>query len=177
MTISVITPSFQQGRFIERTIQSVLNQEGNDFEHFVVDGGSSDETLNILKKYEHCLTWISESDDGQAHAIDKGLAMSTGEIIAWINSDDIYYPHAFKQISSLFEANPDIAVVYGQADWIDEADEIIASYPTRSWDYNQLTRECYLCQPAVFFRRSLVDRLGGLNPSLQYCMDYELWLG
>ncbi|EKV01770.1 glycosyl transferase [Leptolyngbya sp. PCC 7375] len=175
-TFSVITPSFQQGNFIERTICSVLDQDCKDIEYFVLDGGSTDKTVSVLKRYSRHLTWVSEPDDGQAHAVNKGLAMSTGEIIAWINSDDIYYPHAFEQVSLLFEANPDVAVVYGQADWIDQADNIIAPYPTRSWDYGQLTKECYLCQPAVFFRRSVAERLGGLDPSLQYCMDYELWL-
>ena len=180
MTISVITPSFQQGRFIERTIKSVFNQQKNnaayDIEYIVIDGGSTDQTLAILQKYEHRLSWISEPDEGQAYAVNKGLAMSTGEIIAWINSDDVYYPQAFEQVFSFFKTNPQVAVVYGQADWIDETDNVIAPYPTRPWSYNQLTKECYLCQPAVFFRRSVVERLGGLESRLQYCMDYELWL-
>jgi len=180
MTISVITPSFQQGRFIERTIQSVLSQSNNgigrDIEYFVIDGGSKDGTLAILQQYEHSLTWISEPDEGQAHAVNKGLALSTGEIIAWINSDDIYYPHAFSQVVSYFEENSEVCVAYGQADWIDEADNVIGAYPVRPWDYGELKKECYLCQPAVFFRRSMVERFGSLESELHYCMDYELWL-
>ncbi|MEM8504542.1 MAG: glycosyltransferase family 2 protein [Cyanobacteria bacterium P01_D01_bin.1] len=180
MTISVITPSFQQGRFIERTIWSVLNQKKNsidyDIEYFVIDGGSTDETLAILEKYERSLTWISEPDDGQSHAVNKGLAMSTGEIIAWINSDDIYYSHAFAQVVSFFERNPEARAVYGQADWISETDSAISAYPTRAWNYEELKKECYLCQPAVFFRRSMVERFGDLETRLHYCMDYELWL-
>ena len=176
MMISAITPSFQQGRFIERTIQSVLRQKAGVFEYFDIDGVSTDKTLSILAKYEDSLSWVSEPDDGQAHAVNKGLAKSNGEIIAWINSDDIYYPEAFEQVILFFETNPDISIVYGQADWIDEADNIIASYPTRPWNYARLTKECYLCQPSVFFRRSLVEHFGDLNTGLQYCMDYELWL-
>lgn len=180
MTISVITPSFQQGQFIEKTIQSVFNQQISNanfgIEYFVIDGGSTDQTLAILQKYQHRLSWISEPDEGQSHAVNKGLAMSTGEIIAWINSDDIYYPRTFERVLSFFEANPEVVVVYGQADWIDETDAVIDSYPTQPWNYRQLTKECYLCQPAVFFRRSVMERFGSLESRLQYCMDYELWL-
>lgn len=176
MLISVITPSFQQDRFIERTIKSVLNQAPVDFEYFIYDALSTDKTTSILTKYKHCISWFSEPDNGQAHAVNKGLAKSTGDIIAWINSDDIYYPGAFRQVLSFFEHNPNVSGLYGQADWLDEDDNVIATYPTQAWDYKQLTRECYLCQPAVFFRRSLVDRLGDLDVGLKYCMDYELWL-
>jgi glycosyltransferase involved in cell wall biosynthesis len=175
-SISVITPSFQQGKFIERTVQSVINQQIVGIEYLVCDGGSEDETLSILQKYSDVLSWISEPDKGQADAVNKGLAMTQGDIIAWINSDDIYYPQALKRILDFFETNPRISVVYGQADWIDEFDNVIAPYPIRSWNYTELTKECYLCQPAVFFRRSLIERLGNLNIDLQYCMDYELWL-
>lgn len=174
--VSVITPSFQQGRFIERTIRSVVDQSAQRMEYVICDAGSKDETLEILKQYSNCLRWVSEPDQGQADAVNKGLAMTSGDIIAWINSDDIYYPQAFKQVLDFFEANPDIAGVYGQADWIDEFDNVIESYPTKSWSYRQLTKECYLCQPAVFFRRTLIEELGDLNTQLQYCMDYELWL-
>ncbi|MEM8567467.1 MAG: glycosyltransferase family 2 protein, partial [Bacteroidota bacterium] len=176
LSISVITPSFQQGYFIERTIQSTIEQSIDSLEHIVCDGGSTDDTLSTLKRYSSALRWISEPDRGQAHAVNKGLAMTRGDIIAWINSDDIYYPRTFERILDFFESNPNVLAVYGQADWIDEADDIIAPYPTRSWDYRQLTQECYLCQPAVFFRRALVERFGDLNIGLRYCMDYELWL-
>lgn len=176
LTISVITPSFQQGQFIERTIQSVINQRIGDLEYVICDGGSSDNTLTILQSYSGTLNWISEPDQGQAHAVNKGLAMTKGDIIAWINSDDIYYPQALKYVIDFFTANPNISAVYGQADWIDENNNIIAPYPTQDWNYKHLTKECYLCQPTVFFRRSLVERLGNLDTSLHYCMDYELWL-
>ena len=175
-SFSVITPSYQQGCFIERTIQSVISQSEVSIDYVVCDGGSQDETVSILERYRPQLRWLSEFDRGQADAINKGISMTKGDIIAWINSDDIYYPNAFKVVSAFFAANPNVLAIYGQADWIDEGDRVIAAYPTKPWRYEQLKRECYLCQPAVFFRRCLVEQLGSLDDKLQYCMDYELWL-
>ena len=176
LTFSVITPSFHQGEFIERTIQSVLSQQNVTFDYVVCDGGSSDGTIEILQRYDDRLRWISEPDKGQADAINKGIAMTQGDIIAWINSDDLYYPQAFEQVQAFFEAHDDVDVVYGQAQWIDEADHIIEPFPTEKWSYRRLQQTCFLCQPAVFFRRRLINQLGGLKPSLHYCLDYELWL-
>lgn len=174
--ISVITPSFQQSCFIERTVQSVLSQGISELEYIVCDGLSTDGSVDILKKYENSLYWVSEKDAGQADAINKGIKQSNGDIIAWINSDDIYYPGALKAIQQVFENYPNVDVVYGDADWIDENDKIICSFPAKPWQYELLKQDCYICQPATFFRRSLVDRYGLLDISLHYCMDYELWL-
>lgn len=176
LTFSVITPSFNQGQFIERTIESVLTQPGVNLEYVVCDGGSNDETVSILKHYQDRLRWVSAPDDGQADAVNQGLTMTTGDIIAWLNSDDVYYPEALSKVASVFKANPELQVVYGNADWIDDCDRVLKSFPTEPWRYSRLKEACFLCQPAVFFRRSLVERYSGLDKTLQYCMDYELWL-
>jgi glycosyltransferase involved in cell wall biosynthesis len=176
LTFSVITPSYNQAQFIERTIQSVLTQSDVNLEYTIWDGGSTDQTVDILKAYQTRLRWLSEPDGGQADAVNKGLAMATGEIIAWLNSDDVYYPGALAKVATIFTLNPDIQVIYGKADWIDEHNNILKAYPTEPWRYKRLKEACFLCQPAVFFRRTLVEKYGVLDKTLQYCMDYELWL-
>lgn len=176
LKFSVVTPSYNQGRFIERTIQSVLSQEGVKFDYVVCDGGSSDSTLDVLQRYQDDIRWVSEPDGGQADAVNKGINATSGDIIAWINSDDIYYPGAFTKVNQIFEANPDVQVVYGNANHIDKQDHILEPYPTEKWSYERLKDVCFISQPATFFRRNLVDRYGSLNSSLNFCMDYELWL-
>ncbi len=175
-TISVITPSYNQGEYIEKTIQSVLNQGIRDVEYVVVDGGSRDETLTILKRYESRLRWVSEKDNGQADAINKGIRASSGEIVAYLNSDDVYYPGALAAVRRFFEKYPKTQVVYGDADHIDSNGNVIEAYYTEDWDYNRLKEVCFLCQPSVFFRRSVTERVGLFDMGLKYCMDYEYWL-
>lgn len=176
MTISIVTPSYNQGQYIERTIQSVLTQGLTHVEYVVMDGGSQDETLEILKRYENQLKYISEKDKGQADAVNKGLKLVTGEIIGWLNSDDIYYPGAFKKVEDYFAQHPEIDVVYGDAYHIDQFDAIIEKYPTESWDIERLKKTCFISQPTVFWRRRVLERYGYLNTELHFCLDYEYWL-
>jgi len=179
--ISIITPSFQSGQYLEETIQSVVNQEYPNFEHIVVDGGSTDETLAILKRYPH-VRWISEPDSGQAHAINKGLLMSTGEIIAYLNADDIYRPAAFLEVAGFFSQNPSARIVVGDCDYIDEKSNTIGRLNAKYERLEDLIRywgwDRWFCIPqqSVFWRRDLLAEAGLFDISLQMVMDYEMWL-
>ncbi len=174
--ITIITPSYNQGQFISKTIESLLAQGIDEIEYLVMDGGSNDKTIEVLKAYGDRIKWVSEPDEGQAHAVNKGLAQAQGEIIGWLNSDDIFYPGALKKILEVFEAYPEVDVIYGMADHIDADDCIIEPYPTESWDYERLKETCFICQPALFFRKQVVEKFGPLDKKLKYCMDYEYWL-
>ena len=174
--ISIVTPSYNQGTFIERTIHSVLDQGIPGLEYIVVDGGSRDDTVDILKRYDDRIDWTSALDNGQADAVNKGIRRARGEIIGWLNSDDIYYDGALAAVLDYFKAHPEVDILYGDAHHIDAEDRIIEPYYTEDWDYERLQDICFICQPSVFFRRRLVDRVGLLDDRLQYCMDYEYWL-
>ena len=182
LSITIITPSFNQGQFLERTIQSVRAQTAESpcfrgrLEHWVIDGGSRDESIDILKRYSDRLQWISEKDRGHPDAVNKGLARATGDIIGWLNSDDLFYPGAVATVMEYFERHPEVDVVYGNGNHIDEHDRFLEPYPTEDWDFERLKSVCYLCQPAVFFRRSLVERFGPLDVKWHYALDYEYWL-
>lgn len=173
---SIVTPSYNQGRFIERTIQSVFNQSFTSFEYLIFDGGSSDTTLDILKSYGDKIFWVSERDHGQAHAVNKGFKKSQGEILGWLNSDDVYYPGALEKVARIFQSDPSIDILYGDAYHIDETDQVIEKYYTEPWDFNRLLEVCFICQPATFIHRRVLDKIGYLDESLHYCMDYEYWI-
>ena len=153
--VSIVTPSYNQARYLEATIQSVLVQDYPRTEYIVVDGASTDSSVEIIKKYQSHLTyWISEKDNGQADAINKGLARASGEILAWLNSDDYYLPNTISAAVKVFEENPDVVMLYGDMLAVDEDGKTI-----NLLRYRQLSLEDLLCfqiigQPAVFFRRT-----------------------
>lgn len=176
MKISIITPSYNQGQFIERTLQSVASQSGAEIEHVVFDGGSTDNTVDVLKAFQPPVRWVSKKDKGQTDAVNQGIRATDGEIIGWLNSDDIYYPGAIAHVVQYFQDHPDVDVVYGMADHIDLVDHAFETYPSAPWNLEQLKETCFICQPALFFRRRVVEQYGLLDESLNYCMDYEYWL-
>ncbi|HUN90553.1 MAG TPA: glycosyltransferase family 2 protein [Burkholderiaceae bacterium] len=176
MKFSMVTPSFNQGRFIRMTLESVAGQGGADIEHVVMDGGSTDETTSVLAEFGPRVRWVSEPDRGQTDAINKGIRATDGDVIGWINSDDVYYPGAIAAVAGFLAAHPDVDVVYGMADHIDADGNFIEAYPTEPWRFERLKETCFICQPALFFRRRVVERVGLLDEALHYCMDYEYWI-
>lgn len=185
MRISIITPSFNQRPFLCRTAQSVLSQKGDfDLEWLIVDGGSTDGTLDFLQSLaDPRARWISEPDRGQSHAINKGISMAGGDIVAWLNSDDLYLPGALSIVASAFARRSDAQWLVGRCQIIDRDDRVIRSaiarYKDRSLDryrYRALLQENFISQPAVFWRREFQQEVGPLDESLHWTMDYDLWL-
>jgi len=175
--ISIITPSYNQGKYIERTIKSILDQRYPNLEYIVMDGGSTDETLDILKKYNKKIIWISEKDKGQTDAINKGLRIATGDIVAYLNSDDTYEKDTFKTVAKFFLENPTEKFVYGRGKHIDENDKYIEDYPNSPTDYLGLHGQCHICQPTAFWKKEIIDKQIGLfNDKLRYAMDYDYWI-
>ncbi len=176
MKISVVTPSFNQAPYIERTIRSVLDQPHDELDYRVIDGGSQDSTIDILRRYQDHLSWFSGTDQGQASAVNRGLRESDGEIIGWLNSDDVYISGCIPAVMQVFSAHPEIDVVYGNANHIGEEDQVIEPYPIEDWSQERLYETCFICQPATFFRRRMIDKFGLLDETLDFCMDYEFWI-
>ena len=181
--ISIITPSYNQAEFIERTIKSVFCQNYPDLEYIVMDGGSTDGTIDILKKYSDRIIWKSEKDTGQSDAINKGLKMATGDIVAYLNSDDTYEPGAFQKVAEFFQKNPDKKWVYGKCKIIDENDREIRrsitwykNFLLKKYSYAKLLSENYISQPATFWKREMLNEVGYFNVKEHFCMDYEYWL-
>lgn len=176
LKISVVTPSFNQGGYLGRTINSVLSQGYPNLEYIIIDGGSTNGTLDILKKYKDQIIYISEHDHGQADAVNKGFKMCTGEIIGWLNSDDVYTPDSLKAVAATFMKYPNISIVIGDFYYIDENDFKIEQIVVGPFLYKKLQKSCWFAQPSVFFRREIINSGFFLDINLNYCMDYDLWL-
>ena len=176
--VSIVTPSFNQQEFLEETILSVLDQDYPALEYYIIDGGSTDGSVEIIEKYAEKLTgWVSESDQGQTDAINKGFARSQGEIMAWINSDDTYHPGAIRSAVDYLQKNPDIGLVYGDTDLIDGSGRRVGMFNAQQTSYQRLLRGgVYIPQPAAFWRRELWNTSGPLDPSYYFAMDYDLWV-
>ncbi len=181
--LSIITPSFNQAPFIERTIRSVLDQGYPNLEYIIVDGGSRDGTLDVLRKYEHRLKWTSEKDEGQADAINKGVLAATGDIIAYLNSDDVYEPGALLRVAEYFASHPEAMWLTGRCRIIDDKDREIRGAITayknfllRHYSYGMLLVTNPVSQPATFWRRELVREFGLFDKNEHLVMDYEYWL-
>ncbi len=172
-----MTPSLNQGEFIEATIRSVLDQ-GVDVEYLVADGGSTDRTIDVLRRYEGRLRWHSGPDAGQSDGVNKAIAATSGEIVGWLNADDLYAPGAIAAAAAALRSRPDLGMVYGGAQWVSAAGEPLGEFVSvEPFDLRRLLRVGnYIVQPTVFFRRAAFEAVGGLDASLHYVMDYDLWI-
>lgn len=174
--VSIVMPTRNHGHFIRKSIDSVLSQNYTNIELLVMDGASTDNTVEILKSYGDRIRWISEPDAGQADAINKGTALLGGEVLAYLNSDDILLPGAVETVVRYFNGHPECDMVYGNADYIDVNDESTGAYATANYTFERLMQDCCICQPAAFWRRRIIERIGPFDASLQTAMDYDYWL-
>jgi glycosyltransferase involved in cell wall biosynthesis len=176
--VSIVTPSYNQAPFLEETILSVLEQNYPDIEYIIVDGGSTDGSVDIIRRYETRLAWwVSEPDRGQTDALNKGFGKASGDILAWLNSDDTYLPGAVSGAVEYLTAHPEAGMVYGDANLIDENGAVMGRFPARQTDYQRLMRgSVHIPQQAAFFRGDLWRKVGPLDASFYFAMDYDLWV-
>jgi|AGTN01.1.fsa_nt_gi Glycosyltransferases involved in cell wall biogenesis len=176
--VSIVTPSFNQAQFIEKTILSVIGQDYPNIEYIVIDGGSTDGSQEIIRKYEDKITyWVSERDNGQSDAINKGFRKCTGEIVAWINSDDLYADDgAVSRIVRFFSEHHDVDMVHGDVDFIDENGKILYNIKSRDFTLQELLETNRVSQPATFWKRKIFEEVGYLNEARHYIMDYDFWV-
>jgi glycosyltransferase involved in cell wall biosynthesis len=175
--ITVVTPSYNQGKFLERTIRSVLAQNYPNLEYMVIDGGSTDNSVDIIRKYADKLTyWVSEKDNGQANALNKGFKKATGEIVAWLNSDDEYCQGALEAAAQTFADNPSADIIFGDNFDIDENGNILRDNRHTRFSFTALVvLGSIFVQPASFWRRTLFEKHGYLDESKYFCMDYDFF--
>lgn len=177
LRFSIVTPSYQQAAFLSQAIQSVVTQSYGAAEYFVMDGGSNDGSREVIESHAAQLSgWVSAKDRGQADAINQGFARATGDIYGWINSDDFYLADAFERVNAVFMARPDVDFVFGDVLSVDRNGELMNVMRFGDWDWRDLARFRIISQPAVFFRRSLWEKSGGLDLSYHYLLDHQLWL-
>ena len=177
--ISIVTPSFNQGKFLEQTINSVLGQGYPNLEYIVIDGGSTDNSVEIIRKYEKSLSyWVSEPDRGQTQAINKGLKKATGDILAYLNSDDLYLPGALNKVAEFLSTHPDIGLVYGDCEIVDQEGRLITRRRELSFDYPMgcmIGFGIIIPQPSAFFTRRTFEKVGYFNEEFHNSMDSEYW--
>ena len=176
--VALVTPSLDQGRYLGAAIDSVLRQSHRDIDYLVVDGGSRDDSLQVLRAYGDRVRWISEPDGGQSHAIHKGFQRTEGEILGWLNADDTLEERAVERVVEAFRSSPETGLVYGDGSLLDEGGAMIGPFseiePFNLW--RLLFGLDYILQPAAFFRRSAYEAAGGLDPGLRWAMDWDLWI-
>jgi glycosyltransferase involved in cell wall biosynthesis len=177
--VTIVTPSYNQAQYLEATIQSVLAQDYPDIEYIIVDGGSKDNSVEIIQKYADRLAWwVSERDKGHADALNKGFARATGEILAWLNSDDTYTtPTVVSEAVALLQAHPEVGMVYADANLTDSHDNVLGRFPAKQTDYRQMLRgSVHIPQATTFWRAELWRQVGPLDLSLFFAFDYDLWV-
>jgi len=175
--VTIITPSYQQAAFLEQTIRSVLDQDYPNLEYMVIDGGSTDGSVEIIQRYADRLAWwVSERDHGQAEAIDKGFARARGKYVAWVNSDDFYQPGAIRAAVAELEAHPEVGLVFGDVQVVDRDERTLNVLRYGPWDLSHLMTFHIIGQPAVFLRRSVLEQAGPLEKSYHFLLDHQLWL-
>jgi glycosyltransferase involved in cell wall biosynthesis len=175
--VTIVTPSFNQARYLEQTIRSVLDQDYPNIEYLIVDGGSTDGSVDIIRRYASRLAWwVSEKDSGQSDAVNKGLQRATGDVIGWLNSDDLYQPGAVRAAVETLQNHPEAGAVYGDALAIDEAGKTFNRMRARQYDLVNLLAFNIICQPAAFIRRPVLQRVGQLNKDYHLLMDVLMWI-
>lgn len=175
--VSIVTPSYNQGAFLEETMRSVLEQDYPKIEYWVIDGGSTDNSVDIIKSHQQRLAgWVSEKDRGQADGVNKGFAKATGEIVGWLNSDDLYYPGAIREAVAAFHAHPEASFVFSDVESIDGEGKAFNLMRYGDWKLADLMAFNIIGQPGVFMRREVLEQAGYLDLSFNYLLDVQLWL-
>jgi len=174
--VSIIVPSFQQGPFIRECLNSLVTQDGVNLEVIVFDSCSSDETREILEEFNHLVDLHIEKDLGQAHAINKGLKKCRGRVVGFLNSDDFLLPGSLRKVLDCWALNPSIDLLYGKAKYVGIDGSFLNDYRTQDWNWGNFLGECFICQPAAFWSRRIMEKIGLLDQNLHCSLDYDYWL-